>query len=95
MRYICNQKGGVWIQNRGPEQEIPATTKLCLNYWTQLVHKKTTRKLRKSREFLATIFSIPVLFAVQSCEFKALMAGVCALIDKDPLPHSGAQSVSR
>ena len=23
------------------------------------------------------------------------MAGVCALIDKDPLPHSGAQSVSR
>ena len=30
-----------------------------------------------------------------SCEFKALMAGVGALIDKDPLPHSGAQSVSR
>ena len=150
MRYICNQKGGVWIQNRGPEQEIPAvtrvrliaqkyqywhlfhksywkfhksywklnwnwcfhssaagripseegnldllTTKLCLNYWTQPVHKKTTRKLRKSREFLATIFSIPVLLACLSCEFKALMAGVGALIDKDPLPHSGAQSVSR
>ena len=70
MRYICNQKGGVWIQNRGPEQEIPATTKLCLNYWTQLVHKKTTRKLRKSQEFLATISSIPVLLACNHVNLK-------------------------
>ena len=23
---MCNQKGGVKIQNRGPEQEIPAVT---------------------------------------------------------------------
>ena len=127
MRYICNQKGGVWIQNRGPEQEIPAvtrvrliaqkyqywhlfhesywkfhksywklnwnwcfhssaagripseegnldllTTKLCLNYWTQPVHKKTTRKLRKSQEFLATISSLPVLLACTHVDSKLI-----------------------
>ena len=43
MRYICNQKGGVWIQNRGPEQEIPAVTRVRLiaqkyQYW-HLFHK--------------------------------------------------------
>ena len=30
MRYICNQKGGAWIQNRDPEQEIPAVTRVRL-----------------------------------------------------------------
>ena len=118
---MCNQKGGVKIQNRGPEQEIPAVTcirliaqkhrykrqgscppnrcanplilenelklmlsliscrsgifrrrecrstnktKLCLNYWTQLAHKKTTRKLRKTQGYLATISLLPLLLAL-------------------------------
>ena len=149
MRYICNQKGGVWIQNRGPEQEIPAVTRVRLiaqkyQYW-HLFHKsywkfhKSYWKLNKNwcfhssaagrifrrREPRSTNNQImPQLLdatctqenhqktkeiprvprhnflyscssCLQSCEFKALMAGVCALIDKDPLPHSGAQSVSR
>ena len=58
---------------------------------TQENHQKTKEIPRVPRHnFLYSCSS-----CLQSCEFKALMAGVCALIDKDPLPHSGAQSVSR
>ena len=54
---------------------------------TQENHQKTKEIPRVPRHNF--------LYACKSCEFKALMAGVGALIDKDPLPHSGAQSVSR
>ena len=58
---------------------------------TQENHQKTKEIPRVPRHnFLYSCSS-----CLQSCEFKALMAGVGALIDKDPLPHSGAQSVSR
>ena len=59
---------------------------------TQENHQKTKEIPRVPRHnFLYSFFFL----ACNPCEFKALMAGVGALIDKDPLPHSGAQSVSR
>ena len=58
---------------------------------TQENHQKTKEIPRVPRHNF--LYSCPP--CLQSCEFKALMAGVCALRDKDPLPHSGAQSVSR
>ena len=91
LMFLCDQS----YTSHGRDFLLGATILNSSDYWTRLVHKKTTRKLRKSREFLATIFSIPVLLACDHVKFKPLMAGVCALIDKDPLPHSGAQSVSR
>ena len=54
---------------------------------TQENHQKTKEIPRVPRHNF--------LYACNHVNFKALMAGVCALIDKDPLPHSGAQSVSR
>ena len=58
---------------------------------TQENHQKTKEIPRVPRHnFLYSSSS-----CLRSCEFKPLMAGVGALIDKDPLPHSGAQSVSR
>ena len=59
---------------------------------TQENHQKTKEIPRVPRHNF--LYSCP-FFCLQSCEFKALMAGVCALLDKDPLPHSGAQFVSR
>ena len=70
-------------------------TELCLDYWTQLAHKKTTRKLRKSQEHLATISFLLVPLALNSYVIRKVMAGVGALLAKEPLPHSGAQSASR
>ena len=49
---------------------------------TQENHQKTKEIPRVPRHnFLYSCSS-----CLQSCEFKALMAGVCALLDKDPSP---------
>ena len=58
---------------------------------TQENHQKTKEIPRVPRHnFLYSCSS-----CLQLCEFKALMAGVGAHLDKDSLHHSGAQSVSR
>ena len=73
-------------------QIVPQTSIIGHNVHT----RKTTRELGKWEipRVPRSPRTNPFLPAI-SCEFKAIMAGVGALIDKDPLPHSGAQSVSR
>ena len=58
---------------------------------TQENHQKTKEIPRVPRHN----FLYSCLLACCNHVNLKLLAGVCALIDKDPLPHSGAQSVSR
>ena len=64
-----------------------------LNYWTQIVHNKTTRELGKSRECPGA--SEPVLLPKKFWLCRSSLLWAWGVPLKEPLSHSGAQSVSR
>ena len=64
-----------------------------LNYWTQIVHNKTTRELGKSRDCPGARQPVPLPANFDYVGHRYNGLGCVPL--KEPLSHSGAQSVSR